>query len=205
MFKLKKVIGQRITNAIYLLIVLSLLGFAVPKAVDAAPVAQTACAARHTVVAGETLSSIAFEYGVDWTDIAEANNLKDPYVIFVGQVLCIPEGATQVPDDTDDDDAQSTSGSGPSFTVTLEEDNFIRIKTVNYPKYQSHIVKMGSLVRRLAWLQLDVVGRFATNKTGGSDALIRLPQEYRDQVLIVCLKNAFNDKIQCDLFDPFEE
>lgn len=204
MIRMKKKVSKRITSAIYLLIVLALLAVVAPQPVAAAPVAQTACAARHTVAAGETLSSIALEYGVDWTAIAAANSLTDPYVIFVGQVLCIPEGATNVEDDTDDDTTTTTT-SGPSFTVTLEEDNFIRIKTVNYPKYQSHIVKAGTLVKRLAWLELEIIGRFATNKTGGSDALIRLPQDYRDQVLIVCLKNAFNDKIECELFDPFEE
>jgi LysM repeat protein len=56
-------------------------------------VAQT-CAINHTVASGETLSSIAVKYDVEWTTIATANNLKEPYAIFVGQSLCIPASAT---------------------------------------------------------------------------------------------------------------
>lgn len=47
----------------------------------------------HTVVAGETLSGLAVKYYRNaslWTKIAEANNIKDPSKISVGQVLRIP-------------------------------------------------------------------------------------------------------------------
>ncbi|MBI3290401.1 LysM peptidoglycan-binding domain-containing protein [Candidatus Microgenomates bacterium] len=48
----------------------------------------------HTVAAGETLWSISEKYyqsGYNWTDIAEANNLKNPGEIEVGQTLIIPK------------------------------------------------------------------------------------------------------------------
>lgn len=41
----------------------------------------------HTVRQGDTLWSIAFRYGWDWKDLAQANNLRPPYVIYPGQQL----------------------------------------------------------------------------------------------------------------------
>ncbi len=62
--------------------------------------AQTAtpCARPHTVAAGENLYRIGLAYGVTWPAIATANNLANPNLIFVGQVLCVPPGgATAIP------------------------------------------------------------------------------------------------------------
>ncbi len=44
----------------------------------------------HVVQSGETLSTIAQRYGVTWQAIAQANNLANPNVIYVGQRLLIP-------------------------------------------------------------------------------------------------------------------
>jgi LysM repeat protein len=63
-----------------------------PTASLTAPPAATVdpCAARHTVRAGERLFRIGLQYGVDWQEIARANNIADPSLIYPGQVLCIP-------------------------------------------------------------------------------------------------------------------
>jgi lipoprotein NlpD len=42
---------------------------------------------RHTVQAGETLYSIAFEDGLNYMEVAEYNGLKDPTAIMIGQQL----------------------------------------------------------------------------------------------------------------------
>lgn len=44
----------------------------------------------HTVQSGETLYSIAVQYGTTVQAILEANNLSDPNLIYKGQVLTIP-------------------------------------------------------------------------------------------------------------------
>jgi lipoprotein NlpD len=41
----------------------------------------------HTVRPGETLYSIAFRYGLDYKQIADANGISKPYTIFVNQKL----------------------------------------------------------------------------------------------------------------------
>ena len=44
----------------------------------------------HTVRSGETLYSIAIQYGVSWTELAAENNVSSPYIIFPGTLLQVP-------------------------------------------------------------------------------------------------------------------
>ncbi len=44
----------------------------------------------HVVQRGETLYSIATRYGTTWQVVAQANNLSNPQMIYVGQKLLIP-------------------------------------------------------------------------------------------------------------------
>ena len=50
------------------------------------------CPSTLIVQEGETLFIISQQYGVSWPDIAEANNLAPPYIIYAGQSLIIPGG-----------------------------------------------------------------------------------------------------------------
>lgn len=54
----------------------------------------------HTVQGGETLYRISLRYGVSLTAIVQANNISNPNLIFVGQVLIIPAGGTTPPPTT---------------------------------------------------------------------------------------------------------
>ena len=47
-------------------------------------------AATHIVQTGDTLSSIARQYGLTANEIAQANNINNPNQIFLGQELIIP-------------------------------------------------------------------------------------------------------------------
>lgn len=51
----------------------------------------------HVVQVGETLSSIAAQYGVPDAAIAEANNIANPNLIYVGERLSIPTCANTAP------------------------------------------------------------------------------------------------------------
>ncbi|HEY1058829.1 MAG TPA: peptidoglycan DD-metalloendopeptidase family protein [Limnobacter sp.] len=50
----------------------------------------------YTVVGGDTLYKIALEFGLDWRELARANNITDPNRIFVGQRLKV-EGISSAP------------------------------------------------------------------------------------------------------------
>ncbi len=47
----------------------------------------------HTVRPGETLQTIGQRYGVDWLALARANNMSNPNLIHVGQVIVLPSSA----------------------------------------------------------------------------------------------------------------
>ncbi len=51
----------------------------------------------HVVQPGENLFRIALKYGTSWPVLAAANNLANPNLIYVGQVLVIPAGGTLPP------------------------------------------------------------------------------------------------------------
>ena len=55
------------------------------------------CAALHTVEAGETLTGIARQYGVEVQALAHANKISDTSQLSLGQVLCIPQTAGAAP------------------------------------------------------------------------------------------------------------
>lgn len=64
-------------------------------AAPAAAIIPAAETLTYTVRKGDTLSSIARQYGVKWQDIVVANNLTNASGIKVGQVLTMPAGAVQ--------------------------------------------------------------------------------------------------------------
>lgn len=74
----------------------------------------------HTVVEGDTLTDIADQYGVTIEAIMEANDISDASLVFVGQVLDIPDAApAPEPTPTPTPEATAESGSGAAtYTVT---------------------------------------------------------------------------------------
>src|SRR5699024_2740665 len=56
----------------------------------------------HKVRKGESLSSIARDYGLDWHDLARWNDIASPYTSYVGQRLCLttfpPRGYEHMPE-----------------------------------------------------------------------------------------------------------
>jgi len=190
-----------VTGILTFALILTSVLAAFPNNVYAANNAQSACAYKHTVVAGETLSSIAIKYGTTYLEIAKANNLNEPYTIFVGQELCIPEGASNVPGGGTGDES-AAAPAGPTFDVTFEENNSILLKVYSFPPKRSQIIKIGVWEPRWYNIEFEVVGRFRTDKGGNANVYQRLPKAYRDVPIEVCLKNPFTDKIVCDYFDP---
>ncbi len=51
----------------------------------------------YVVQPGDTLANIAARYGTTWQAIAQANNLANPNLIYVGQTLVIPVGYVPPP------------------------------------------------------------------------------------------------------------
>ena len=74
-----------------------------------APSVQVSDTSRYTVKSGDCLSKIGSQLGVNWRDIANANGIVSPYVIYVGQSLLIPRSVA-IP-------APQPSNNGVTYTV----------------------------------------------------------------------------------------
>jgi len=53
-------------------------------------VTASGCRLNYTVKSGDSLYSIGQSYGINWQDIAAANNLTSPYNLTIGQRLVLP-------------------------------------------------------------------------------------------------------------------
>jgi len=162
-----------------------------PQSAQAAPRLAT-CESKYTVKAGDTLTSIALTYGVDFFKLAEANNLKSPYEIFVGDVLCIPAGAST----PDEGDSSSTATSTKKW-VFAREGNYVTIKGNDLAKKSSYYVKVSNALKLYSpWYK---IGLFNNQKNPTLTQVYKLPKTFQDNIYVsVCLKNAKTDSVYCE-------
>jgi LysM repeat protein len=196
MYKTSRQTTRRIVLAIVsILTVLALLAVVLPQQHAGAVVLAATCSTYHTVASGETLSSIALKYNVTSQEIAVANELKEPYTIFVGQRLCIPGNpATAVATET-------SSTKGPTFTAKAGSDPFtVIITTIGYPAKSPYFVRASVVDQPSTSLRL---GTMKTDKSGVAKRTFKLPKTLRKATsLTICLKNAYTDAVECKLYKP---
>lgn len=70
------------------------------QVLPANPTATTQIATTYTVQYGDSLSTIAVRFGILTRDLARVNNIVNPNLIYVGQVLQIPVGGVPTPQPT---------------------------------------------------------------------------------------------------------
>ena len=75
-----------------------------------APSQPSACDRTHTVVAGQTLSGIAVNYGVTIQNLAQTNGVAVTSYVYIGQRLCIPGSGTSGGSAAGDGGATRTGG-----------------------------------------------------------------------------------------------
>jgi LysM repeat protein len=196
-----------------MMVVLAFVFGSLPQTVFASngagvPPAQAAtCSQNHTVVAGDTLSALSVTYNVSIAEIAAANNLTEPYTLFLGQELCIP-GAAQTASSTPSataspsttatttETANTTSSKDPGMTVSIEG-NLLTIVTTNLTTTSSYYVKVAPYYVRSTpkWVK---IGFLRTKKEGAVSKTFKLPKDVRGANSIqVCLKNATSDDMLC--------
>lgn len=169
------------------LLVLALLFGALPQS---APVATAACVQNYSVKSGDTLSSIAAQFNVTVAELANENGLKEPYVIYVGQVLCIPGGTTSSTTTT----SSTSTTKGISITVA---GNLMTIKITSYTKRSVFVVKAKPAQR--GDYQFVKMGRVKTDKNGSGGVVIKIPKKLRNfDYLMVCFKNSTTDAVRCE-------
>ncbi len=72
----------------------------------------------YVVEAGDNLAYIGMEFGVDWQEIADRNELEEPFDLNVGQELIIPGVLKDIVDEEEESDGPSDSDDS---TYTVKE------------------------------------------------------------------------------------
>lgn len=139
------------------------------------PASAQNCATQYTVKAGDNLYRIGLAHNVRYQDIAAANNLANPNLIFVGQVLCIPAAGTAGPTATGPTPTRTNTPAAsptatrtavpapsatpggatpvpqptfaiPTFTVVgVKAGQSVTIRTANFPANQTFTALMGPI------------------------------------------------------------
>lgn len=180
-----------IAKAIAFFLTLALIAGALPQVAMAAPAPSTTvtCVKYHNVESGDTLSAISVKYDVSIAELAAANNLKEPYTLFVGQRLCIPGSTTSTTTTT-------TTAKKTGWTAT-REGNYLVISVTNFPKKANYYVKIkkGTLAVKEPWVKIGIL---RTKKNTDVTRYFKLPKNFTEPALFtVCIKNAKTDAVQC--------
>lgn len=184
-----------------------------------------ACKFKHKVQPGETLIYIGQLYQYDWREIAEVNDIKEPYVLTAGQVLCIPGGTKPAETTT----TTTTTEEGDTTTTTTKKEptmtagasmNSVYIKVEAFPKNTVYYVNIPDLYKyiprtapsAMATAQAEDIdlknidstriGRIRTDKNGFWEGWFRIPFAVEQTpAMQVCLKNVMTDSLSCSSFD----
>lgn len=188
-------------TAVKILGILLVLAFLVVSFPEKQPVLG-ACAYRYKVQAGDTLTAIANLYNVSLTELADANDLKEPYVLTIGMVLCIPTGASKpeatktatTSTTTDDDDDEDTTNE--AYTA-LSVGGVVWIGMANFEKEHYYYAKVYDGAYKYWTTAYYKLGIFQTDKDGKFGAWWHLPKQVRDKNRVtVCVKDAIDDDLE---------
>lgn len=80
-------------------------------------------AVTYTVQAGDTLSAIADQYGTSYSALASLNNISDPNLIYVGQVLTIKSGSSTSANTANNNQSSQTTTSGTQSSSNTTQQN----------------------------------------------------------------------------------
>lgn len=185
-----KVLHPLLSKAIGLVLVLALLATALPAPMPV--LAADNCAKKYTVVAGDTLSKIALANNITVAELAAANNLKEPYTITIGQVLCIPASSTTT--STSGDTTTTTTSSGPSLTAS-RDGRLVTVTIKSFPTQTMFFVRISEGRRNPVAYRL---GYMKTKKSGDLSKTFKLPKElWNVSYFTVCAKNTTTDALLC--------
>jgi hypothetical protein len=152
------------------------------------------CQDTYTVEYGDYLTKIASNYeGINFLDIAQANDIEAPYVLLPGQKLCIPEKAVS---------RTTTSGTttvtSRNFTIRKRGDT-LRVSVENLQRSETYFVKVDDANKNgLVWYK---VGLLKTDRNREGEGTFTLPDALQNaSAFTVCLKNVSTDDLICS--DP---
>ncbi len=160
--------------------------------------AQAACAFKYTVVSGDTLYGIAARYQVKFEDLVEVNKLKAPYLLYVGQVLCIPPGAVKPTGTPLPTGAAATASASQKLpTITAQYLGSIAwVALTNFPKDRFFYIKIYPGSTHIWTLPHSQMGIISTDSKGQFAAYFHVPYIAANQKSVtICAKDALNDDV----------
>lgn len=154
----------------------------VAPAPDTPPVPQEQ---RHTVAAGESLTTVAARYGVETTALLSANGFSPSSIIYPGQVVTIPPAPAPVvepaPAAAAPQVAEYRDGAAVGLTPTMAQNAAIIIqvgRSMGVPDYGIVIAlataAQESTLRNLDWGDRDSVGLFQQRPSQGWGTVAQL-------------------------------
>ena len=176
-----------------ILLILTFVMAALPHA------AQAACAFKYTVVSGDTLYGIAARYQVTFDDLVDVNNLKAPYLLYVGQVLCVPPGAIKPTGTPLPTGAAATASAASQKLPTITAQYLGSIAWValtNFPKDRFFYIKIYPGPTHIWTLVSSQMGIISTDSKGQFAAYFHVPLNSKDaRSVTICAKDALNDDV----------
>ena len=168
-------------HVLAILIVLSMFLAASPR-----PALAATCDSHYIVKSGDTKTSIAKKFGLDWTAIADANNMDVTDRIHVGQRLCIP--AQDEDEDTPNPDVKlRVSATHTLLTLTISglDDK----KAVFLARARDANVGIGGFYK---------LGRMKVKENKTTKQSFAIPKELMSTLhLQVCVKNSTTNEMEC--------
>jgi len=167
-------------HTLAILIVLSMLLGAFPR-----PALAATCESYYTVKSGDTKTSIAKKFGLDWSDIADANDMDNSDKPKVGDRLCIP-----FKDDEDQANPNMRLRVGVTHTaLTLTITGMSDKKAVFIVRVRDARVGIGGFYK---------LGRMKAKKSSTNKATFAIPKELNKILYLqVCVKNSSTDEMIC--------
>lgn len=152
-----------------MMVLMAVILVVVGAGISAQPAQASGCGYYHVVRPGETLSWIGRYYGVNWVYLAQVNHVAPPrYVIYTGQVLCIPFGGYPYPYPPQPPYPPAPVSNVWDYRIVkVDQDATVKIRTSNFPDNVLFEVSIGKLVGgsyqwiKVADLDSDIGGAFA--------------------------------------------
>ena len=175
-----------------LIVVLMLFGMMAATTPSAAAAESVpGCKQWHTVQSGEYLTKIANLYNTTWLALVEINDLEDPNLIFVGQILCVSVANATTPTTPAKDLPNSTS-SIRVYATSVKEDQTVTLQGKFLATSTSYTIYMSNFKANQPvnyW-----VGSVTTDKSGAFKVTYNLPKKMYDVTKIkVTIVNGTND------------
>ncbi|HLF89975.1 MAG TPA: LysM peptidoglycan-binding domain-containing protein [Anaerolineales bacterium] len=175
-----------------LIVVLMLFGMMAATTPSAAAAESVpGCKQWHTVQSGEYLTKIANLYNTTWLALVEINDLEDPNLIFVGQILCVSVANATTPTTPAKDLPNSTS-SIRVYATSVKEDQTVTLQGKYLATSTSYTIYMSNFKANQPvnyW-----VGSVTTDKSGAFKVTYNLPKKMYDVTKIkVTIVNGTND------------